>query len=224
MAKEEVNRKTLIGLLSDKSSLKQDIAQDTTKVFDLLKKVIEQEVTAMRPSIKDHRVRLSVQDKGDYESLVLIGSDALFFQKHSNVFLLPPEHELWKEEGFDKDPKRTYFGIINIFNFLADSILHGRMNDSGFLIGRIFVNYKREVFVEGRGQLNFLFKSPQNNPVSESMIKHIVQCAFAYSLEFDLYAPPYEVLEEISVEQISAMSADLGLKTSKRMGFKHFDE
>ncbi|MBU2018889.1 MAG: hypothetical protein KJ941_04505 [Bacteroidetes bacterium] len=216
----EGNRKTIVDLLTNKSKLKQDISDVTHAVFDKLKSIINAEITSMRPAIKDDRIRLNWEDKGDFEGKVMIGSDALYFQRHSNVFMLEPEHALMQDEIIQANPSKAYFGVINIYNFLADSVLFHRLNDSGFLIGRIFVNCDSEIFVEGKGQLDFLFKNPKDNPVTEETLKHIVQCAFTHALDFDLYCPPYEVLEEVSLQQILALSADNQLKTSKRLGFK----
>jgi hypothetical protein len=214
------NQKTIVKLLTSKSKLKQDIFENTQFVFNRLKEIINEEINSMLPAIKDDRIRLNWEDKGDFEGKVMIGSDTLFFQRHSNVFMLEPENPLMQDETIQANPSKAYFGLINIYNFLADSVLYHRMNDSGFLIGRIFVNSDRELFVEGKGQLDFLFKNPKDNPMSDETLRHIVQCAFAHALDFDLFCPPYEAMEEVSLQQILALSADSQLKTSKRLGFK----
>jgi nitrogen fixation protein len=43
---------------------------------------------------------------------------------------------------------------------------------------------------------------------------------FAYALSFDLYIPPYEIQDEISVNQMHYMGETLKLQTGKRLGFK----
>jgi hypothetical protein len=48
----------------------------------------------------------------------------------------------------------------------------------------------------------------------------LIQLSFAFALQFDLYLPPYEYLEEITVAQVQEISDSLKLKTGKRMGFK----
>ena len=42
----------------------------------------------------------------------------------------------------------------------------------------------------------------------------------AYAIEFDLITPPYEMVDEISLMQINAISSDLKIATGKRLGFK----
>ena len=220
MSKLEINRQAILNLLESKSKLKQNVSQETQKVFSKLKSTIEQEIIAIKPSIHDDRVRLHSEERGDSEIKVMIGSDALIFHMHSNVFRLPDEHEAWLGDYLKSDEQNGYFGIINIYNFLADSFIYRRLNDSGFLIGRIFINHQSHILVEGEGQLGFLFKDPEKNTSEPEILKHIIQCSFAHALDFDLLSPPYQMMQEISLGQILEISADLQMKTSKRMGFK----
>lgn len=216
----EVNRKTIKDLLETKSALKQDVSEKVKGSFTKLKSIIEEEVNEIKPTIKDERIRLNAEEKGEQEIKVMIGSDALVFQMHSNVFLLEDNHEGWNSDYLKNESKNAYFGVIHIYNFLADSFIHNRMNDSGFLIGRILVNHESHMMVEGKGQLGFLFKEPGTTICNEEVLKHVVQTAFAHALDFDLLSPPFEAIEEISLGQILAISADLQMKTSKRLGFK----
>jgi hypothetical protein len=216
----EINRKTILNLLESKAKLKQDVSQETQKVFLKLKNGIEKEILGIKPSIDVNRIRLYSEEKGDNELKVMIGSDALVFQMHTNVFKLQDEHEAWKGSYLKDEPNNGYFGIINIYNFLADSFKYNRLNDSGFLIGRIFINNESHILVEGSGQLGFLFKDPEKNTSEPDVLKHIIQCSFANALDFDLISPPFELIEEVSLGQILKISADIQVKTSKRMGFK----
>ncbi len=220
MKKLETNRQTILNLLESKSKLKQDISQETHKVFLKIKSTIEEEIVAIKPSINDDRIRLHAEERGDNELKVMIGSDALIFHMHSNVFRLQDEHEAWNGKYLKENQSNGYFGIINIYNFLADSFIYSRLNDSGFLIGRIFVNHESHIMVEGEGQLGFLFKDPETNTSEPQVLKHIIQSSFSHALDFDLLTPPYEMVEEITLAQILEISADLQMKTSKRMGFK----
>lgn len=216
----EVNRKKIKELLENKSALKQDVSEEVQKIFGKLKTVIEKEIHAIKPSIKDERIRLNSEVKGENEIKVMIGSDALIFQMHSNVFMLDDNHEAWGLPYLKETPNNAYFGVIHIYNFLADSFIYNRMNDAGFLIGRIFINRESHLMVEGKGQLGFLFKDPSTTNCDDNVLKHVIQSSFAHALDFDLLTPPYELIEEISLGQILAISADLQMKTSKRLGFK----
>ena len=63
----ENNRAQILQVLLDKSVLKQDIANDTEKVFALLKTHIKNELAELQKSITDKRVRLSFHEKGEAE-------------------------------------------------------------------------------------------------------------------------------------------------------------
>ena len=110
--------------------------------------------------------------------------------------------------------------IIYIYNFLAESFLQNRVEDSGYLIGRLFINHDRHFMMEGKGQLGYLFRDIENVVLSKELIQLIVQSAFAFALEFDLLIPPYEFVSVLSVGQIQAISNNLQLQTGKRLGFK----
>ena len=214
------NRAHLTKLLLDKSALKQDISDDCEKVFASFKNAISKELDALKLNIKDPRIRLSYEDKGMHEIHVYIGSDVLVFNLHRNIFRMPDNDPLWGTAYFRADENHGYFGIINIFNFLAESFLQHRINDTGYLIGRIFINKERHFYIEGKGHLGSLFRDTQNSLLNDDVIAAIIQLAFAYALQFDLHIPPYEYFSEISVEQIQLMGESLKLQTGKRLGFK----
>lgn len=218
------NREHLLKLLLDKSALKQDIADDCEKVFTTFKKAICKELDALKLQIKDSRIRLYYEDKGLHEIHAYIGSDVLVFNLHRNVFKMPDNDPLWGTAYFHSNENNGYFGIINIFNFLAESFLQHRINDSGYLIGRIFINRERHFYVEGKDHLGSLFRDTQNSLMNDEVITAIVQLAFAYALQFDLHIPPFDYFSEISVEQIQLMGESLKLETAKRLGFKMKNE
>lgn len=214
------NRVLIQQLLEKKAALKQDIYQDTLNHFERFKKHIIEEVEQLRELVKDHRVRLKVEDKGDFQVQVFIGSDVLVFQMHSNIFRLPDEHALWKADYLKEDAERGYFGIINIYNFLADSYLKNRLNDVGYLIGRIFINKDENYMVEGKGQLGFLFRDLTREKINDAIMKHIIHVSFVYALEFDLLMPPYDLVSKATVIQMIELNASQSLQTGKRLGFK----
>jgi len=213
-------REVIQELLEKKATLKQDIFEDTKRQFDCFRKHIHQEVATLRLSVVDERVRIHAVDKGDFEVQIYIGSDVLVYHMHTNVFRLPDENPHWKTEYMQKDKELGYFGIINIYNFLADSYLKNRLNDVGYLIGRIFVNKEEHFMVEGKGQLGFLFRDLQESKLSESIICNIIHVSFVHALEFDLYTPPYDMISKVSVSQMLEMHNNDQLSTGKRLGFK----
>jgi hypothetical protein len=212
-------RKLIQDLLEKKAALKQDIFQDTKLQFEKFKQFLLEEIGEMRHAITDDRVRLHVEHKGEFQIQVYIGSDVLVFQMHTNIFRLPDEHPLWKTEYMKEDKERGYFGIINIYNFLAESYLKSRLNDVGYLIGRIFINKDEHYMVEGKGQLGFLFRDLTQSKLNETIMKHIIHVAFVYALEFDLLTPPYDIVSKASVIQMMEQNTREQMSTGKRLGF-----
>jgi hypothetical protein len=159
-------------------------------------------------------------DKGECESQVFVGSDLLLFHMHTNVFLLPDSHPFWQLDYLKKNPENGYFGIIYIYNFLAQSFIQGRMEDPGYLIGRIFINCEGHFFIEGKGALGSAFHELTENLISDENLRQIILTSFAYAVDFDLLTPPFEIVSQINVRQIKAISSNLSMQTGKRLGFK----
>ncbi|MEN9699086.1 MAG: hypothetical protein RLZZ301_284 [Bacteroidota bacterium] len=214
------NRTQLVDLLLHKAALKQDIAADCEKVFEELRAVVTTELAALQSQVSDERVRLYIKERGEFEFHVYIGSDVLVFSLHPNVFRLPDHNPLWGTAYFKANSNNGYFGTIHVYNFLAESLLQNRLDDQGYLIARIFINHERHFFIEGKGSLGATFSDPQNMLLSTQLIQLISQMAFAYVLQFDLFIPPFEYMDEISVGQFHMMGELLKLKTGKRLGFR----
>lgn len=214
------NREIIQRLLSSKSLLKQNLADDSEKVFNSLMLIIKKELDAIRPLIKDDRLRLSYEDRGKFEIIVFIGSDMLVFHLHTNVFKLPDSNPLWGTKYFTSNENNGYFAVIHVYNFLAESYLRNRSEDKGNLIARILLNHEQHFMVEGKGQLGVLFRDAENSVLTDDYMKLMVQLSFAFALQFDLYIPPYEYLEEITIAHVQEISDSLKLETGKRLGFK----
>lgn len=216
----EQNRKQLLALLQNKAALKQDIASDSESIFAELKNTIKKELDELRKLVPDERVRLHFKERGDYEIHVYIGSDVLVFSLHHNVFRMPDSNPLWGTSYFQKDEKKGYFGVIYIYNFLAESLIQNRLEDTGYLISRLFINHEKHFMVEGRTQLAAVFRDPERHVWNEAVSVLVAQMTFAYALSFDLYIPPYDIQDEITVNQMHYMGETLKLQTGKRLGFK----
>lgn len=217
------NREIIYHLLANKSALKQDVADDSEKLFESFKAIIKSELDTLRTLINDDRIRLSFEDRGKFEIIVFVGSDMLVFHLHTNIFKLPDSNPLWGTQYFATNENNGYFAVIHVYNFLAESYLRNRFEDRGNLIARIMVNHEQHFMVEGRGQLGTLFKDPERLILNENYMRLLIQLSFAFALQFDLYMPPYEFLEEITVAQVQEISDSLKIRTGKRMGFKPED-
>ncbi|PWH86088.1 hypothetical protein [Brumimicrobium oceani] len=216
----EIKKKSVVELLEERSILKQDVYATTLACYKKFKSVVEEELAEFRLKITDERVRLKFDYNGDFETHAYVGSDVLVFNMHTNVFTFPPDNPIWKNSYIEEDNKLGYFGVINIYNFLAESFLQKRMNDAGYLIGRIFINKDGHFMIEGKGELSYYFKNIRTNTFDLATMKSIFEVAVKHAAEFDLQTPPYNKVSIVSVQQIKTLSSAQELKTGKRLGFK----
>jgi hypothetical protein len=213
---------TIDKLLKEKSVLKQDVFYTTINTFQDLKEVLKESIAEIKERFgnSDDRVEFYYKDRGDFQVEVKIAGDILIFQMHTNVFQFDAEHSLWRSSYFKDNEPNSYVGIINCYNFLADSIKYQRTMDVGYMISRIFVNRERHFLVQGKRQLGFLYNDMINSTLDKEALKKVVESTFLYTLDFDLFTPPYENFQEITVEQIQSISQSHSLATGKRLGFR----
>lgn len=217
---QDERRAKLVDLLINKAALKQDIAEYSEKVLKRFKSVVQKELNALATFVDDKRIRLKYKSNGKYEFRVSIGSDALVFQLHTNIFRFPDEDPIWESKYLTENGANGYFATINIYNFLAESVEKGRSNDAGYLIGRIFLNHEEHFIVEGKGQLGTSFRDLENSVLTDDVISQVIHAGLSFAVEFDLITPPYDLVQEVSLMQINAISSDLQVATGKRLGFK----
>ncbi|MBT3648380.1 MAG: hypothetical protein HN542_09090 [Flavobacteriales bacterium] len=208
--------------LVSKSCVKQDVFGITKEVFGQLNEVVEEITKDLEIHVTpcDSRVELNFKSSGEYESRMTLTGDAVIFHMHTNVFSFPPSHRIFKSPYVQKDDLNAYCGVINIYNFLADSFRFHRLNDSGYLIGRIFVNRDKHFFVEGQNQLGFLFNDFSTLELNKEKLRQVVLTALNYIINFDLYTPPYPQVNQVKLHEIQELSHNLKLQTGKRLGFQ----
>lgn len=202
--------------------MKQDVYENIQSKFERFKEHLRLTIDTLEHGAgeADKRLKFSYSEKSDHEVQAQIAGDVLIFQMHTNVFQFDKENSLWKSSYLKEDEKRGYVGTINVYNFLADSFRYQRAQDVGYLIGRVFVNKEDHFLVQGKRQLGFLYNDFINGVLTDDKVKEIVHSALLYTLDFDLYAPPYQQQQQVSVGQIMAMSQSLNVPTGKRLGFK----
>jgi hypothetical protein len=219
MSKKE-DQKELLNLLKNKSGHKQDVFKNTTIWFNHLKVELEKSMAALKKELKDNRIRFRYEDKGDGEARLYLGSDVLVFHMHSNIFKLPAHDYSSQTSYVQKDPKNAYCGIINVYDFLADSYEFGRPNDHGYLICRIFINADNHFKVEGKGELGIAYQNFMHQKITKKDLGELVLRIGIYALDFDLLTPPYQAVSQVSVGELQELSSNSKLKTGKRLGFK----
>lgn len=212
----------LIKLLKTKASVKQDVFAGTKESFCFLKETAKSFVEELSNLYKpeDKRVKISLQDINAYEFRIFIGGDLLVFHMHTNVFQYPKSHYFWQTSYFKDDPTRSYGGMIHVYNFLADSIQLNREKDLGFLIARIFINRESRFVLEGQKQLNMMFRNLKDQEFDEPNQCKVIESLIEFSMNFELYIPPYKQVETVSVKQAQDFRRSIKMKTSKRLGFE----
>ncbi len=225
MSKPHCNPR-IIDLLSSKSSTKQLVFRRTTDMFLRFKEQLEQVAQALNDAIcnVDESVVVEFHDRGEHEAEIRFSGDVIIFQMHTNVFTFEKTHGIWKKGYVREDPMRAYFGMINMFNFLSDSLRYNRLGDIGHLIGRVFINKDDHFFVEGKRQFGYEFNNLAGDVLSDERIREMVEMAIIYALDFDLTTPDFNSQRRITVQQIQMMSSDLRNSTSKSLGFKFKSE
>ena len=221
--KEEI---TILKLLKEKSTTKQLVYRNTKNVFNDLVKALKQKEKSLSDLFKDETddVALEFTSNGEFDAQLKFAGDTLLFHMHSNVFDFPPDHQVSKSKYVSEDKLRSFCGVINIYNFLSDSLKYNRLNDEGFLIGRIFINKENNFFVEGEKELGFLFNNFSNQTISASLLEQIINVCMVFTLNFDLYTPNFNDIRLVSVHHLLAMSMNQKIKTSKRLGYKFSHE
>ncbi len=222
MMDEKAAQELIFHTVKDKSVLKQDVFNNIILNFKILKQVLKEigdDLSARVESV-DERVIIEYKDTGEFEAQLRVAGDVLVFHMHTNVFKFDTQNSLWNTSYFKENGNRGYCGLINIYNFLNDSIKYNRVNDSGYMIGRLFVNAENHFMVEGKRQMGFLYNDIINSVIDKDKMKAIIQSAVLYTLDFDLFIPPYDEVKEVSVLEIQQLSDKQKLKTAKRLGFQ----
>jgi len=214
------NKKRIVDLLKTRSILKQNVFSNTKDWFKVFKEELNSCIQMIQTEIGDDRVRLKIVDISESEIQLFIGSDVLIFHMHTNVFKFDSSNFVHKSSYVKNNPNNAYCGVVNIYNFLADSYEKNRYNDYGYLIGRVFINQESHFLVEGKGRLGFIYRDFLNQIINNEIILDIIMRVAVYAIEFDLLTPPYERVSVVSVQEMQTISNDSRLKTGKRLGFK----
>ena len=219
---DKTKRASILEILKDKAVVKKDVFEKTKDVFDDLKKVIQEFTITLAEDIKvlDMPLQVTSLEKGKYEIRLTIAGDVLVFMMHSNVFDFEKTHKVHRTSYVKSDNGNSYCGMINVYNFLADSFKYNRVNDYGYLVGRIFVNQDLHFFVEGQKEMGFLFNDFQNAKLDDKAMLSVVETIVKHCLSFELFTPPYNEVSHVSVDQIQTASTIMKMKTGKRLGFQ----
>ncbi len=217
-------KKEIIDTLGRKALCKQQVFTLTEDYFKMLKillaKLCEEYRNELDGEELKKKVEIGFKSSSKYEAQFKFSGDTLVFHMHTNVFRFDDQHRLWKTSYLKEDELRSYCGVINIYNFLSDSLKYNRVNDAGYLIGRIFINKDRHFFLEGKKQLGFVYNRFDRDELDKDKLRDMIEASIMFSLDFDLYTPKFDRVHMVSVDQIMELGNNPRLRTEKRLGFQ----
>jgi len=212
----------IINLLKEKTSTLLDVREKTGQIFKTMKVVIAQLARQITDEAAkfDKRIVVQYKEKSEFEVWLTIAEDVLVFYMQSNVFSFDRTHPVWQTSYLKNNETNAYCGSISIYNFLSDSFKYNRSNDMGYLIARIFINHELHYFVEGKRQLGFLYNNFSTAVLNKEAIHDIITSAILYTLDFNLFAQPFDNVKEITVSVMEEESTKMQIQTGKRLGFR----
>ncbi|MFI3332260.1 MAG: hypothetical protein SNI51_03970 [Rikenellaceae bacterium] len=217
-------REQILKTITEKSNLKQRVFDTTFTSFNLLKDTLFEMASEIDDQLEgklDRRVRLEYRDRGKFEAQLQVANDTLIFQMHTDVFRFDMDHPVWQNEFAASNRMNAYCGVVNIYNFLADSFKFNRNADEGYLIGRIFINADRFYFVEGKGQNGVKSDGFGSATLDRLALIEVLESALFYSLNFDLLVPPFELNHRVKIDQFNSKMDNSKFETGKRLGFEY---
>jgi hypothetical protein len=218
---EQKQKETIINLLSQKSVMKQDVFINTISVFNDLKSILKEKSEELAKEIShiDKRVNFNYKDVTPQSMQIKVAGDILDFYMHTNVFDFERSHPMFKSGYVKNNELNSYCGVINVYNFLADSFKYNRLNDVGYLIARIFINREKRFFVETKTQIGYKYANFSTEEITKEQLSDIVNELIIFAVSFDLFTPPFDAVKMVTVMEIQEKSNSNALRTGKRLGY-----
>ncbi len=217
-------REAILQGLNTRSQIKSRVFDECFEVFNEFKEVLGElssDMNELLDNVKDRRVRFEYRDRGKFEAELKFADDVLVFSMHSDVFMFDRTHPVSQNAYVKDNLANSFCGIINVYNFLSDSMKYNRLDDLGYLVARIFVNKDRAFLVEGKRQQQQQTDYYGKIKLEREQIVQIIESAVNYAISFDLLVPPFEYVKQASVGQIDAKIQSEKIITGKRLGYKY---
>lgn len=207
-------------ILLSKSSVKQKTYRNVCTAFKQMQEEAQKVIEDLnsKTADRDEDVDLKMNVVSEQEFHVQIAGDLLVFVLHTNIITLPADYEYNKTSYVQDQPLRKYMGQINVYNFMADSFEFNRLNDPGYLLARLLINYENHFIVEGDRQVGFMFKANTAKPLEKVDMDILIKLIIAQAAENDLVAPPFPQIRNITVRQKIEKTESLG--GGNKIGFQ----
>lgn len=205
--------------LSSKAKLKQKVWKNAIRFFDGLKMEAEAVILELTEKDRDDDgIRLEFKAISDFEFHVYFGSDLVVFSLQTNIITFDSSHYLMQNKYLQQDIDLTFFGQILIYDFMADSLLYNRTEDTGYLLGRILVNRDNHFMIEGVRDLHYLFEGIEKAVGSKENNQLLIYKSLAVAIDSDLLAPDFKQLQFTTLGV--RMKADRELGHGAKIGFQ----
>jgi hypothetical protein len=189
--------------LQQKSATKQTIYRHTKETFDRLKEISVQIVEELTERITKYNAEVVIEYKqvSEHEFHIKFSGDLLVFVMHSNVITFPDDYEIMRNDYVEEDFRRRFFGHIMAYNFMADTIKYNRLDDQGYLVGRMLINIEKHFCIEGVKQLDLTYDSISKNKINDKRLRLIVESAMIAAVNNDLMGQDVSDIEKITLKQ-----------------------
>ncbi len=204
--------------LQQKSATKQAIYRNTYETFSRMKEISQDIVEELTNRITSHNADVVIEYRAisDLEFQIKFSGDLLVFVMHSNIVTFPDDYEIMRTDYIDEDFRRRFFGHIMAYNFMADTIKYNRLDDPGYLVGRMLINIENHFCIEGVKQLDLPYDQIARNVVNDDTLRLIVESAMIAAVNNDLMGQDVSDIERITYKQKLENSQ---LSRPRKLGF-----
>lgn len=206
--------------LETKACVKQEAYRNVCLLFRAMEKETKDIIEKINQNVHigDKDVTIKFKKISDHEFHLKIAGDLLVFILHTNIVTLHDKHAINNSPAIADDSRRKYFGQVMVYNFMADSFKYHRLKDPGYLIARFLINFEKYFFIEGDGQLSFLFSDISEDPVDTMDVNVFIQLAIGNALDKDLVTPPFPEIRKITLGQ--KLEKTMALGGGQKIGFQ----
>ncbi len=203
MAVKDERLNDIINGLHQKSVTKQAIYRNTKATFDRMKEIAQDIVKKLTTKItkQDADVLIEYTNISEFEFHVKFSGDLLIFLMHTNIITFPDDYELMRSEYIEEDFRRRFFGHIMAYNFMADTVKYNRMDDPGYLVGRMLINIDRHFVIEGVKQMELPYDRIAQNVINNKTLRLIIESAMVAAVNNDLMGQDVSDIERITLKQ-----------------------
>lgn len=203
MAAKEDRLSDIINGLHQKSVTKQAIYRNTKATFDRMKEIAQDVVKKLTEKVTKQNADVVIEytNISEFEFQVKFSGDLLIFIMHTNIITFPEDYELMRNDYIEEDFRRRFFGHIMAYNFMADTIKYNRLDDPGYLVGRMLINIDRHFVIEGVKELELPYDRIAQNVINNKTLRLIIESAMVAAVNNDLMGQDVSEIERITLKQ-----------------------